>query len=81
MKGTLAPKISEIAIPVVGGQRYFDRQVGIIDLMEKEKRYEERGRYGAKALAITGALLFYNFILAEAGLYVGLSGLAKLLEK
>jgi hypothetical protein len=81
MKSSLAPRFSEIAIPVLGGQRYLDRQAEIMEAMKKEKRYEERGMYGAKALAITGVLWIYNVALAEAALFGICSGLAKLIKK
>jgi len=80
MKSSLVPKLSEIAIPVIGGQKYLDRQTQIIDQMEEEKRYEERKRYGTKALAITGALFVYNVALAEVALWNICRGLAKLIE-
>jgi hypothetical protein len=81
MSSSLVPKLSEVVVPVSGGQRYWDRQGEIIDNLEKEKRYEERKVYGAKALAITGVLLAYNFFLITAAIYEAGKGLVNLLEK
>lgn len=81
MKGSLVPKLSDF-VPIVGGDKYLSRCTKNYNILKAEgAKVKELSHYGMKALAITGALWIYNVALLEGALIVGLSGLAKLLEK
>jgi hypothetical protein len=81
MKSSLVPKLSDF-VPIIGGDKYLDRCIKNYDLLKAEgAKLKEVSHYGMKALAVTGVLWVYNVALLEGALIVGLSGLAKLLEK
>jgi hypothetical protein len=79
---TLVPKFPEMIAPMIGAERYIERQLE----EEKKMREENRGsreinNYGTRAVIISNAMLIYHSIVSSGLIGAGFFGLTKLLEK